>query len=266
MGCPFYSASRSPTTTFADSPKVKWLDLSADTLNESHDYKPMERLHESRLNQFVHLSMGLSHPKIDSMITSICPILTLYRYGSCLYKANRFSNLMASATSSLCQPVKPRTWVTSCWKQETLPLPLWLVISAPSPMGLGLGIRSFHLLPSFEASYCFPTNIHMLHLTLIYQDFNAVYNLTRSKYTSPRNAREYPDVSANGFNYTVITVDKASPIGGTSLSTPNFGSIMVLINQERLAAANQSVDFTKRRSLHLLRCALRYRGLKSSMV
>ncbi len=48
----------------------------------------------------------------------------------------------------------------------------------------------------------------MLHLTLIYQDFIAVYNLTRSKYTSSRNAREYPDVSANEFNYTVITVDK----------------------------------------------------------
>ena len=213
MGCPFYSASRSPTTTFADSPKVKWLDLSADTLNKSHDYKPMERLYQSRLIQFVHLSMGFSHPKIDSMITSICPILTLHRYGSCLHEANRFSNLMALATSSLCQPVKSRTWVTSYWKQETVLLPLWLVISAPSPMGLGLGlgIRSFHLLPSFEASYCFPTNIHMLHLTLIYQEFIAIHNLTRSKYTSSRNAREYPDVSGNGFNCTVITVDKAGP-------------------------------------------------------
>ncbi len=95
----------------------------------------------------------------------------------------------------------------------------------------------------------------MLHLTLIYQDFIVIYNLTRSKYTSSRNAREYPDVSANGFNYTVITMDKAGSISGTSLSTPTFGSIMVLINQERRAAAKKPVGFIKRRSLHLLRCA-----------
>ena len=64
-----------------------------------------------------------------------------------------------------------------------------------------------------------------------------------TRYNSSRNARGYPDVSANGFNYTVVVGGNSGPISGTSLSTPTFGSIMVLINQERLAVGKRTVGF-----------------------
>jgi hypothetical protein len=40
-----------------------------------------------------------------------------------------------------------------CWKQGTVLLPLWLVISAPSPIGLALGGSEFSPPSSLRSSY-----------------------------------------------------------------------------------------------------------------
>ena len=64
-----------------------------------------------------------------------------------------------------------------------------------------------------------------------------------TRYNSSRQARGYPDVSANGFNYTVIVGGQRGPISGTSLSTPTFASIIVLINQVRLAIGKRPTGF-----------------------
>ena len=77
-------------------------------------------------------------------------------------------------------------------------------------------------------------------------NFFANYNPTwtdPTRYNSSGNARGYPDVSANGFNHVVVVEGKTTTISGTSLSTPTFSSIIVLINQERLAIGKRSVGF-----------------------
>lgn len=75
-------------------------------------------------------------------------------------------------------------------------------------------------------------------------NFFADYSPTwtdKSKYNISRNAREYQDVSASGFNYTVIKRGKTDSICGTSLSTPIFGSVVIPIHQDRLATDRRVV-------------------------
>jgi tripeptidyl-peptidase-1 len=55
--------------------------------------------------------------------------------------------------------------------------------------------------------------------------------------------RAYPDVAANGDNFVVSTGGDLVRIGGTSASCPLFGSILNMINEERLAAGKSTVGF-----------------------
>ena len=55
--------------------------------------------------------------------------------------------------------------------------------------------------------------------------------------------RGYPDVSANGLNYTTYINGIFSLTGGTSEAAPIFASIINRINEERLAAGKTSVGF-----------------------
>ena len=49
------------------------------------------------------------------------------------------------------------------------------------------------------------------------------------------SGRGFPDVAAIGTGFVVFTGGKHSPVGGTSASTPTFGSMLSMINAMRLA-------------------------------
>ncbi|KAI8634505.1 peptidase S8/S53 domain-containing protein [Xylariaceae sp. FL1651] len=55
--------------------------------------------------------------------------------------------------------------------------------------------------------------------------------------------RAYPDVSASGDNFVIANGGELLRIGGTSASSPLWGSIITLINEERLAAGKKPVGF-----------------------
>ncbi|KAI1266121.1 peptidase S8/S53 domain-containing protein [Xylariaceae sp. FL1019] len=55
--------------------------------------------------------------------------------------------------------------------------------------------------------------------------------------------RAYPDVSANGDNFVIASGGELLSIGGTSASAPLWGSVITLINEERLAVGKKPVGF-----------------------
>ncbi|TRX89818.1 hypothetical protein FHL15_009251 [Xylaria flabelliformis] len=55
--------------------------------------------------------------------------------------------------------------------------------------------------------------------------------------------RAYPDVAANGDRFVIASGGELLQIGGTSASSPLWGSIITLINEERLAAGKKPVGF-----------------------
>ncbi|UKZ74649.1 hypothetical protein TrVFT333_002319 [Trichoderma virens FT-333] len=65
-------------------------------------------------------------------------------------------------------------------------------------------------------------------------DVNQVYN---------RGGRGFPDVAAVGENQLVVYGGQFGTIGGTSLSTPVWGSLLTLINEKRIAAGKSTLGF-----------------------
>ena len=66
---------------------------------------------------------------------------------------------------------------------------------------------------------------------------------TSAQYNNSQQTRGFPDISANGANY-VIAIDGAfGLVFGTSASSPTLGSIITLINQQRLNAGKSSAGF-----------------------
>lgn len=63
------------------------------------------------------------------------------------------------------------------------------------------------------------------------------------KYNNSQTVRGYPDISANGANYVVAVDGRFALVFGTSASSPTLGSILTLINQERLNAGKSVVGF-----------------------
>ena len=66
---------------------------------------------------------------------------------------------------------------------------------------------------------------------------------TATQYNNSQAVRGYPDVSANGANYVVAVDGSLSLVFGTSASAPTFGSIITLINEERVKAGKPTVGF-----------------------
>lgn len=62
-------------------------------------------------------------------------------------------------------------------------------------------------------------------------------------FNNSQRTRGYPDISANGANYAFAVNSQWSLTYGTSASTPVLGSILTLINQERLKAGKSSIGF-----------------------
>lgn len=63
------------------------------------------------------------------------------------------------------------------------------------------------------------------------------------RYNNTGKTRGFPDVSANGANYIVAIQDDFYFVYGTSCSSPVFGSLVNLINEQRLKAGKNPVGF-----------------------
>ena len=63
------------------------------------------------------------------------------------------------------------------------------------------------------------------------------------RFNNSQRSRGFPDVSANGANYVIAVDGNYSLVYGTSASAPMFGSLITLINEERLNAGKSSVGF-----------------------
>jgi subtilase family serine protease len=57
------------------------------------------------------------------------------------------------------------------------------------------------------------------------------------------SGRAYPDVSAQGVNYLVVSAGTTNPVDGTSASSPTFASIIALLNSARLSTGLTTLGF-----------------------
>ncbi|KZP19257.1 subtilisin-like protein [Athelia psychrophila] len=64
-----------------------------------------------------------------------------------------------------------------------------------------------------------------------------------SVYNNSENARAFPDISANGAFYDTALDGALTPLFGTSAAAPVAASIIVLVNDARLAAGKKPIGF-----------------------
>ena len=74
-----------------------------------------------------------------------------------------------------------------------------------------------------------------------FKDFPPPYGADR--FNNSQQTRGHPDISANGANYVIAIDGTFSLVFGTSASSPTLGSILTLINQERLAVGKSTIGF-----------------------
>lgn len=72
---------------------------------------------------------------------------------------------------------------------------------------------------------------------------SSTLNYTSTQYNNSGVVRGFPDVSANGANYVVAIDGELTLIYGTSASSPTFGAIVTLLNEERVLAGKGPVGF-----------------------
>ncbi|KAH6662175.1 Pro-kumamolisin [Halenospora varia] len=63
------------------------------------------------------------------------------------------------------------------------------------------------------------------------------------RFNNSQTVRGFPDVSANGVNYVVAVNGQFSLAFGTSASAPTFGTMVNMINEERIAVGKKPVGF-----------------------
>lgn len=64
-----------------------------------------------------------------------------------------------------------------------------------------------------------------------------------SVYNNTQAVRGFPDVAANGMNYSVAINGTFFSISGTSASSPVFGSVVTLLNEARLRVGKGPIGF-----------------------
>jgi tripeptidyl-peptidase-1 len=57
------------------------------------------------------------------------------------------------------------------------------------------------------------------------------------------HGRAYPDIAAQGVNYSIIWNGKVSPVDGTSAATPAAAAVIALVNDALLAAGKRTLGF-----------------------
>ncbi len=95
----------------------------------------------------------------------------------------------------------------------------------------GGGFSNVFAMPSYQSSA----------IKTYYANHKPSY--TATQYNNSQTVRGYPDVSANGANYAVAVDGSISLVYGTSASSPTFGSVITLINEQRVNAGKSAVGF-----------------------
>lgn len=95
----------------------------------------------------------------------------------------------------------------------------------------GGGFSNVFALPEYQAEA----------VAAYYASYDPGY--TAEQYNNSQVVRGFPDVSANGAWYAIAVEGDFYYVFGTSASSPTFGSIITLINEEMLNAGKSTVGF-----------------------
>jgi len=157
--------------------------------------------------------------------------------GECCTKAKCAGGTYNSGSSGSFNPAFPSTcpYVTAVGATQIKPN---TAVTATSPeeacetvIYSGGGFSNVFAMPSYQSSA----------VASFYKNHKPTY--TTTQYNNSQAVRGYPDVSANGANYVVAVDGSFSLVYGTSASAPTFGSIITLINEQRIAAGKSAVGF-----------------------
>ena len=124
-------------------------------------------------------------------------------------------------TSVGATQIKPNTAVTATNPEE----------ACETVIFSGGGFSNVFAMPSYQSSA----------VASYFANHKPTY--TATQYNNSEAVRGYPDVAANGANYVVAVDGALTLVYGTSCSSPVFGSIINLINQQRVAAGKAVVGF-----------------------
>ena len=118
--------------------------------------------------------------------------------------------------------IKPNTAVTATAPEEACQTVIYS----------GGGFSNVFAMPSYQSSA----------VATYFTSHKPTY--TATQYNNSQTVRGYPDnVAANGANYVVAVDGSLSLVYGTSASSPVFGSIITLINEQRVSAGKSAVGF-----------------------
>jgi tripeptidyl-peptidase-1 len=117
--------------------------------------------------------------------------------------------------------IKPNTAVTATNPEEACETVIYS----------GGGFSNVFAMPSYQSSA----------ISTYFSSHKPSY--TATQYNNSQTVRGFPDVSANGANYVVAVDGSLSLVYGTSASAPVFGSIITLINEQRIAVGKSAVGF-----------------------
>ncbi|KAG9246746.1 peptidase S8/S53 domain-containing protein [Calycina marina] len=157
--------------------------------------------------------------------------------GQCCTKAKCAGGTYNSGSTGTFNPAFPATcpYITSVGATQIKPS---TAVTATNPeeacetvIYSGGGFSNVFSIPSYQASA----------VATYFSDYKPSY--TATQYNNSGTTRGFPDVSANGANYVVAVDETLQLIYGTSASAPTFGSIITLINQQRIAAGKGVVGF-----------------------
>ena len=157
--------------------------------------------------------------------------------GQCCTKAKCAGGTYNSGTKGTFNPAFPATcpYITSVGATQIKPN---TAVTATNPeeacetvIYSGGGFSNVFAQPSYQSSA----------VASYYTNHKPTY--TATQYNNSQTVRGYPDVSANGANYVVAVDGSLQLVYGTSASAPVFGSIITLINNQRISAGKSAVGF-----------------------
>ncbi|KAE9370750.1 subtilisin-like protein [Stipitochalara longipes BDJ] len=157
--------------------------------------------------------------------------------GECCTKAKCAGGTYNSGSSGTFNPSFPATcpYVTAVGATQIKPN---TAVTATAPeeacqtvIYSGGGFSNVFAIPSYQSSA----------VATYFKSHKPSYSATQ--YNNSQTVRGYPDVAANGANYVVAVDGSLTLVYGTSASSPVFGSIITLINEQRVSAGKSAVGF-----------------------
>lgn len=155
--------------------------------------------------------------------------------GQCCTQANCAGGTYNSGGSGTFNPSFPGgcPYVTSVGATQIVP---GASVTAPEEacetvIYSGGGFSNQFAIPSYQSSAV------QSYLT----NYPPPYSSTQ--YHSGGQVRAFPDISANGANYVVAVDGRLSLVFGTSASSPTFGAVITLINEQRANVGKKPVGF-----------------------